>query len=341
VQDCDVRVEDFRIERVDPADEAAIEAFYDIYVTCGRHDAASFIMAPYAELAELVRRPTEDFAFTAFLAFAGDVLVGHGWHAAHLRANLDQVRSTPRVLPAHRRRGYGSAILRHLERVTLADGRHVLTTTPRWPTSYGPKGIGAPAVEFARKHGYELKLVEAKRRLTLPVAPERLAPAGTDPAYTIKAFSGPIPDDLVQGWAMLVASLPTEAPTGELEIEEVPPSVASIRDDERVLAATGQVKYNAVAIAPDGTLVGYTDIVVRADGEPAEQWGTLVRRAHRGRGLGVALKVAALALLQSERPDVTATITSNALDNAAMVAVNDRLGYEVLEYLGDVQRRLD
>jgi GNAT superfamily N-acetyltransferase len=330
-----------RIERVDPADEAAIEAFYDIYVTCGRHDAASFIASPYVELAELIRQPTEDFACTAFLAFAGDIVIGHAWHAAFLRANLDQVRSTPRVLPAHRRRGYGGEILRHLERVTLDDGRHVLTTSPRWATGYGPEGIGALAVEFARKHGYDLKLVEAKRRLGLPVAPELLAQASPDPAYAIKVFPGPVPEDMVQGWAILAASLPTDAPTGDLETEELPPSGASIRDDERMFAATGQVKYNAVAIAPDGEVVGYTDIVVRSDDEPAEQWGTQVRRAHRGHGLGLALKIAVLQLLQTEHPDVTATITSNALDNAAMVAVNDRLGYEVVEYLGDVQRRLD
>jgi GNAT superfamily N-acetyltransferase len=329
------------IERVDPADDGAIEVFYDIYVTCGRHDAASFIASPPEELAELIRRPTEDFACTAFLAFADGVPVGHGWHAAFLRANLDQVRATPRVLPAHRRRGHGGAILRHLERVTLDDGRRMLSTSPRWATRYGPEGIGAPAVEFARKHGYDLKLVEAKRRLVLPVAPELLAQARPDPAYTITAFSGPVPDELVEGWAILEASLPTEAPTGDLETEEFPPSVASIRDDERLLAAIGQVKYNAVAIAANGDLVGYTDIVVRSDDEPAEQRGTLVRRSHRGHGLGLALKIAVLQLVQAERPDVTATITSNALENTAMVAVNDRLGYEVVEYVGDVQRRLD
>jgi len=329
-----------RIERVDPADEAAIEAFYDIYVTSGRSDAASFIAAPYAELAQVIRQPTEDFAYTAFLAFAGDVLVGEGWHAAFLRANLDQVIITPRVLTEHRRRGYGGTILRHLEQITLAEGRHMLVASPRWATEYGPEGIGAPAVEFARKHGYELKLVEAKRRLALPVAPEILTQAKPDPAYTVTAFSGPVPDDLVEGWATLAASLPTEAPTGDLETEEFPPSVAAIRGEERLLNETGQVKYNAVAVAPDGEIVGYTDIVVRSDDGLAEQWGTLVRRAHRGHGLGLALKAAVLRLLQTERPDVTATITSNALNNAAMVTVNDRLGYEVVEYLGDVQRRL-
>jgi hypothetical protein len=72
-----------------------------------------------------------------------------------------------------------------------------------------------------------------------------------------------------------------------------------------VLAETGQVKYNAVAIAPDGELAGYTDIVVCSADEPAEQWGTLVRRAHRGHGLGCGLKAAVIRLLQQERPEIS------------------------------------
>jgi GNAT superfamily N-acetyltransferase len=185
-------------------------------------------------------------------------------------------------------------------------------------------------------------LVEGRRRLALPVSPTLLAAlaARSDPAYVIRTFSGPVPDDLVRGWAELEASLPTEAPSGASETEEFPPSVAAVREQERLLAETGQVKYNAAAVAPDGTVAGYTDIVVRSAPDAAEQWGTLVRRVHRGHGLGYGLKTAVIGLLQRERPDVTTAITSNALTNAAMVAVNDRLGYQVVEYLGGFEKRL-
>jgi GNAT superfamily N-acetyltransferase len=87
-------------------------------------------------------------------------------------------------------------------------------------------------------------------------------------------------------------------------------------------------------------VAGYTDITVASGQELAEQGGTLVQRAHRGHGLGYGLKAAVIGLLQRERPELTATVTSNALSNAAMVAVNDRLGYQVDEYVGDVQKRL-
>lgn len=329
------------IVEVDPRDEAAFRRFYDVYVGCGRYDAASFVATPYEHLFSIARTPTEDFAFTAFLAVDAGVTVGHGWYAGHLRTDLDQAHPTPRVLPEYRRRGYGTAILRHMEAFARSEGRRRLMASTRWPTEFGPDGIGAAGPEFARRHGYGLALVEMYRRLALPVDVERLDEFArrADPAYTIRAFSGPVPDDLVEGWAALEASLPTEAPTGDLEIDEAPPSVASVRADERVLAESGQVKFNAVALAPDGEPVGYTDMVV-SPGEPAEQWGTLVRRAHRGHGLGYALKAAVIRLLQQERPEVAATITSNALDNAAMVAVNDALGYEVLNYVCDVQKRL-
>lgn len=328
------------IRQIDPADQKAVRTFHEIYLACGRNDQRSFLGSPYAELAEVVRMPTEDFAYTAFLAYDGGEPVGEGWFAEFRRANRDKACATPRVLPRHRRRGIGSALLARMHEYAEARGRTTLQAAPRWPTQFGPDGVGAPAVEFARAHGYGLKLVEAKRRLELPVATGLLdeLSARVAPGYRIEPFVGPVPEEWVQGWAELEASLATEAPTGELETEEFPASVAAIRSDERVLAASGQTKVNALAFSPSGEAVGYTDIVVR--GEVAEQWGTLVRRAHRGHGLGHGLKAAVVRLLQTERPDVEATITSNALDNEAMVAVNERLGYRVVEYLGDVQRRL-
>jgi GNAT superfamily N-acetyltransferase len=288
------------IRPVDPEDERAIRDFYDIYVTCGR-DFAGFIAWPLEELAAVIRKPTEDFAYTGFLAYDGDEVVGEGWYAAFLRANLDQARATPRVLPRYRRRGIGSALLERMEQHARANGRTTVKTTALWAMEYGPEGTGAPSVAFARKHGYPLVLVEAGRRLALPVATELL---------------------------------------DELSAKADPASVEAVRAHERLLAESGQFRYSAVAISPDGDLAGYSAIVVRSADGLAGQWGTLVRRAHRGHGLGYGVKAAVIRLPQQERPDITAAITSNALTNQAMVAVNNRLGYEVIEYLGDVQKRL-
>ena len=90
-----------------------------------------------------------------------------------------------------------------------------------------------------------------------------------------------------------------------------------------------------------GVVVAYTDLATTVH-EPgrAYQWGTLVHRAHRGHRLGVAVKVANLRLLQSERPDIVRLTTYNAEVNAHMIGVNEALGFRPVARLGDFQKRL-
>ena len=64
------------IHQVDPADDAAIRDFYEVYLACGRHDSASFIAAPLDELSQVIRQPTSNFRCTAFLARGGGTGVG-------------------------------------------------------------------------------------------------------------------------------------------------------------------------------------------------------------------------------------------------------------------------
>ena len=97
---------------------------------------------------------------------------------------------------------------------------------------------------------------------------------------------------------------------------------------EEVLARQGRTKYNTVAISAAGEVVAYSDLATTVhDPGRAYQWGTLVRRDHRGHRLGVALKVANLRLLQHERPDVLRLTTYNAEVNSHMIGVNEALGF--------------
>ena len=77
----------------------------------------------------------------------------------------------------------------------------------------------------------------------------------------------------------------------------------------------------------DGEAVAHCDLSVLPSQTVAQQLGTLVRRDHRGHRLGAAVKVANLAALRA-RPDVTEAHTQNAEDNAWMVGINVRLGFE-------------
>jgi GNAT superfamily N-acetyltransferase len=282
-------------------------------------------------------------------AYAGRVdsrVVVVGQLSTPLLDNRESATLAVHVDPAHQRRGLGSAMLERLEQEARARGRSLINAEAVWGWPAGAQGVGEPGPAFACARGFRLGLTDVKRRLRLPVAGEVLdalaaEAAGHHAAYTLRSWEGPVPDELVEGWARLSGSLMTEAPTGEVEREAEHVDPAVVREGEALLARQGRRKYNSVALDARGEVVGYTDIATTVH-EPgkAYQWGTLVRADARGHRLGLALKVANLRLLQGERPDVTLLTTYNAEVNTHMVGVNERLGFEPVAWLGEFQKRL-
>ena len=80
---------------------------------------------------------------------------------------------------------------------------------------------------------------------------------------------------------------------------------------------------------------------VEADPDNPE-WGhqqlTAVIRKHRGHRLGLLVKTAMLDWLAEAEPQLERIVTGNAAVNQHMIAINDQLGYELLEPLGAVLR---
>ena len=69
------------------------------------------------------------------------------------------------------------------------------------------------------------------------------------------------------------------------------------------------------------------------------QWGhqllTAVVRKHRGHRLGLLVKTAMLDWLAVAAPSIERIDTGNAAVNSHMIAINEELGYELLEPLGE------
>jgi mycothiol synthase len=59
-----------------------------------------------------------------------------------------------------------------------------------------------------------------------------------------------------------------------------------------------------------------------------EQGLTGVRDEHRGRGLGKWLKAETMFFVRDELPEVRYINTGNADTNAAMVSINERMGFK-------------
>ena len=338
---------DLDIRELDPFDDAAFDAWHRVYEAAERHDLGQ-AATPWR--LEEVRALLQDNGSSSWsggwCGLVDGAVVAVGWMRTPLLDNLDLAELTVHVLPECRRRGHGSAVLAQVEEAARERGRRVLTSLAGWPYDAGSDGAGAAGPEFARSSGYDLALSEVQRELRLPVDAELLArladeAARAHPSYSLRSWVGPVPDDLLQGWAELVSTLVTEAPTGDLEVEEETTDTAAIREREAVVERQGRTKYNTVALDADGAVVAFSDLATAVhDPGLAYQWGTLVRPRDRGHRLGVAVKVANLRLLQRERPDIVRLTTYNAEVNRHMIAVNEAMGFVPVARLGDFQKKL-
>jgi len=332
---------------VDPSDGAAFAAWHHVYDTSARHELGD-VATPWRleELRAAIQGGGRHSWSGASAALVDGRVVGAGWMRTPLLDNLELAELDVHVLPTHRRRGIGSALLARLEDEARARRRRVLTALASWRHDAGPDGDGQPGPAFARARGYDLALTEVQRELRVPVADDLLAGLADDAArahasYTLRSWTGPVPDELLQGWAEITSTLATEAPTGDLELEPEAVSTEAVREREATLERQGRAKHNTVALSEAGEVVAYTDLATSVH-EPgrAYQWGTLVRSEHRGHRLGVAVKVANLRLLQRERPDIVRLTTYNAEVNRHMIEVNEALGFRPVARLGDFQKKL-
>lgn len=336
----------FEITRIDPFDAPAVDAWWDAYAAAERADrGADTPVWSREETRSAMQQQSRILERRPVLLRDGDAVVGAAGLALPLKDNTHIAHLAVHVPPTHRRRGVGTAALAFLEADAIAAGRTVAQGDTSWRYELGSDGTGAPGREFARHHRYTLALGDVQNRLALPVDPALIDRVEADAAtarrgYTIRSWVGPVPDDVVEGWAILDASIDTEAPSGDLDIEPAKPDVESIREQEDLLVRQNRVSFGTVASTPGGQVAAYTQLVLSGDDDNAYQWGTLVRTADRGHRLGTAVKVANLRLLQHEAPQARAVYTYNAESNAHMLAVNTLLGFAPAERMGELQKHL-
>jgi GNAT superfamily N-acetyltransferase len=260
--------------------------------------------------------------------------------------NLDTANLEVATPPALRRRGHGTAMLEHLTALAARRGRRTLLAEASWDYHAPADGAGTPNADFLTAHGFAFSLGDVKRALDLPVDEALLDRLEAESApfhaeYTLRHFVGPVPDDIIDRFGLLIGSLVSEAPMGDLDIEDEVYDATRIRADEKIFEASGRTKYTTVACAPDGELVAYTDLALPSyDPGHAYQWGTLVRPEHRGHRLGMAVKVRNLREFQAAQPGPRLLYTYNAEVNEHMIAVNDALGFYPVGRLGEFQKRL-
>ena len=115
-----------------------------------------------------------------------------------------------------------------------------------------------------------------------------------------------MPPELLPTYCHVHNQLVLDAPTGDIEFEAeaLTPEIWLEREDQ--LRAARRLRSTVVALDGDRQVVGYSDVSIPLDDpENVHQWGTLVRRDHRGHRLGLALKARNLLDVQREHPGRT------------------------------------
>ena len=297
-----------------------------------------------------------------FLARIGEEPVGICSVTLPLRENTSTAGIDVLLTPAYRRRGLGRALLEHAEAAaqqrgrTSLDGYHEVPVRLMRPGSImlpAKSGAGGLPLEdlataFASASGYALEQVERSSRLALPVPAEHLltleAEAGARAAdYMLTGWDDQAPDPLVGSYAALKSRMSTDVPTAGLNWEREDWDAVRVRDEESTLARGGvQSAVSAALHRPTNELVAYTVLNWRP-GFPASiaQQDTLVTGEHRGRRLGLLIKVANLRRAQARWPSARSVLTWNASENQHMLAINTALGFKPDGYEGEWQKRLE
>jgi GNAT superfamily N-acetyltransferase len=258
-----------------------------------------------------------------------------------LRDNTHLVSSELWVHPDHRRRGAGRALLATIESRALAEGRTVSLIEHDEPAAATSAGR-----DFARAHGYTCAQVEHRRDLALPVDPERLARLEQEclpraAGYRIVTWRDRCPDEYVDDRALLGRRMSTDAPLGDLAVEEEDWDADRVRRREAQLTTQDRTSVVSGAVDGAGRLVAVTELQLPCSApEKAYQWDTIVLAEHRGHRLGTLVKLANLRLLAEVSPRTASVATRNAEDNWHMVAVNDALGFQVVGAVLEWQKHL-
>lgn len=162
------------------------------------------------------------------------------------------------------------------------------------------------------------------------------------PGITVRTWRGACPEELLEDWARLSTQMEADVPMGDLTRPAPRSDVEALRRTEQRMDAQGWTLVRALAYDA-GLAVGYTEILVsRHDPEIITQDDTLVDRAHRGRGIGRALKLANLENLAGvpELARARWIQTYTALDNAPMLALNRSLGFREADVLSILEGEL-
>lgn len=331
----DMKVE---VAVVDPADEPTVEAIQAVRVAADAVDVPDLPpYCPYVFRGEMTHQGTTKRREYHVARCDGET-VGYLEIKLPLRDNLDNAEVNITVDPAWRRRGVGRALHDHLVERLRELGRvrytgMTVTTLPGGPSRDEAGGRFAAAV------GARSALEEVRRRLDLTTVDDAVyaklwdRARATSAGYDLVSFGDHTPEEYVADVAYLNSRMVSDAPMGELEVEVPIVDSQRVREREEEVRACRWHAYATGAVDREtGRMVAFTSLARQLTSPwHAYQWITLVDPPHRGRGLGLLLKLENLRYARAHEPELRMIDTWNAAVNRPMIAINEAMGFRPVD----------
>ena len=304
-------------------DDRAASAWHDLQLVLELEEDPADDPRSLEQLLLEARTPRPEQHVTRWLVRDED---GAAWASAELEVrdtvdNRHLAFAHIGVRPQWRRLGLGSQLLQRCAAAARAAGRTTLFTG-------APEGSAGDRFLAASGGAYVFLARRSRCQVANLDRGELQAWAQRRPGYTILTWDAPTPEDRLEAYAQVLHVMNT-APTQDADIEDEVFTSDLLRGRERTLLERKGTSWVAAARHDaSGELVGLSEL--HFDGfrpERVDQGDTGVDAAHRGRGLGRALKAVNALRLLDERPGASWIDTFNQDANAPMLAINDAMGF--------------
>lgn len=233
-----------------------------------------------------------------------------------------------------RRRGIGTALLRHAAEAARAGGCTVLgceamdeAAVMGFLARYDPRSCIADT-----RSVLQIDLVDRE-----DVAACARRPAGAS-AYSLVSWEGVAPGDALERYARVTTAMNT-APLGAMTWNDESADAEKLRSWAAAITDRGDEIWVICARQDEsGEFAGLTE-VLHLSQWPGHTWqeNTAVDPAHRGHGLGLWMKATMLQRILTERPDIRFIETWNAAENEHMLRINRRLGFRAVHTGAEIE----